>query len=1525
MVLPLLPRRSRRQPPRESRYGADWSRRQSASRAARQTNRQARAIQEALGAEVKQKEEETHRLRALAVQQPQRFTPEIPSPSVLSKIGSGFFRAMELFNRPFQAAAGASEAERQRIQDFSLWQKFQEGTLFGGVIPIPGALAIEGAFSTLRPGETDATRAAGITPDMSLRERAGQLIKFQEERPSRFPGEKFIGETVTSLPTVAVGTALSPLRAAPALARATGAARVPGVMHAAEAIKAADVGLQAASEFPFKLAGKGLGRLPGVSKPIEPLAKLIERVPSRIRPPVRGILGPIARGLANESPGSIVRNETTRVHDTLNLLREAYGGKGKTFKRLFQDLEEGAIDPDAVNVLVNPHNIATLEGLQANVKNLSFVAAKSVADADPDMALLTLGTDMMRLRAGQLGVPLARESKTVEKVMASTYNYWRAAVLSTPWYVLQNVMENQMRLMEIGVAPGLKGIPAEQLFAIGGTPSKTLANSLRATTDYIKHGYKGVATASEAVVDSISSNKLLAIVRAGSYWDAVAMSRTYLTTFNKALASGHADDAVGSIYRSIVDNAFIPDNRPDFIDPANWSLMRDAARSAKDVAELDEKIGNIIKDPFRSVIRPTGDEMVPEAAIKEVAGELQRAMRGNDRAKVDEIFKRATAHLGDSLLGNQQAVNKHTIALLDTAIDRLDRLGVKSDAFKGQVRRMRAEVDVEGDDILKKLEGDTEAKSGFELSVSAQRQQEDILNLGIHIRATKIAGEGTPDAILRADTFLSEAAGVIETVTKEIRGLLDPLRRDMAEMGRMGKGGASPDAIRKKLREIYDTYPELERAVTQSLPIDILDKGTAWSGYFRVRDSQWRMRHSRIMEQLTETPDATDIGLPSFLGPTTLIDNYAAGMQGWRTRVKRRMDAVYGDGKQGRKAEANAALAGHTKGIRKALDTMGQTNLRIRNEAHLAAGTLVDNTFGNPSVKLNLDDLMFRIGMPFFFFPSRSMAYYTRAAIRRPTLMPSIARYRESVGDEENPGFLKGSFQIPGTNYYVNPLRAHMGWQMFGQPDFTAPNAPRLEKLMRDMQNTTGLGFGPIPESAARLVQNVLQDSSVDVEFFTGEPQFLIPQQKWLKAADKAEIPYLSAMARTLNMAFDTYLEAMFGEETPMWMKRKTEQILVERGVERDQRGEWKQADIDSAWRQLAGQIAAGIPLGSTIRRVSPLGGDRAALVKDKLAAKGIDAEAMYEAGVNPMAGMRQDEIEDVFEGAPRAEAMRAIRPFGLTPKMEEDWEVHIRRSAFLDVSKKARIDAMTANDAQYSSASIGAAKWDAARKNILEEYGIRLSMAFSESGPFGNVLLTPQHWEDFSRQLGKEPRARHPHDVLLADYRKKVSAQDFDDAAGNFQYEKYQEAQQAALAGQPDDARAYVLLRTFKDLTPLEQERSQYTDTFSAYWTVAETALRAPGVNRPDLILAYRSWRNAREDSKEGVAIAAGVESSYFKQIERIAAKARKLMREKNRVLDAYLVRFKGYKPSHKENVALENAIYDVSKPLEEIFREAR
>lgn len=103
--------------------------------------------------------------------------------------------------------------------------------------------------------------------------------------------------------------------------------------------------------------------------------------------------------------------------------------------------------------------------------------------------------------------------------------------------------------------------------------------------------------------------------------------------------------------------------------------------------------------------------------------------------------------------------------------------------------------------------------------------------------------------------------------------------------------------------------------------------------------------------------------------------------------------------------------------------------------------------------------------------------------------------------------------------------------------------------------------------------------------------------------------------------------------------------------------------------------------------------------------------------------------------------------------------------------------------------------------------------------------------------------------------------------------------------------------------MTLPEKERKRLVDLSRSYWKVPETVLLDVFKTSKRGVDAYRQWLDAPSTSKDAIAAHVGLTSQFFKQVSSVSARAKTQLREENQVIDAYLVRYKGYTPTHKAN----------------------
>jgi len=105
-------------------------------------------------------------------------------------------------------------------------------------------------------------------------------------------------------------------------------------------------------------------------------------------------------------------------------------------------------------------------------------------------------------------------------------------------------------------------------------------------------------------------------------------------------------------------------------------------------------------------------------------------------------------------------------------------------------------------------------------------------------------------------------------------------------------------------------------------------------------------------------------------------------------------------------------------------------------------------------------------------------------------------------------------------------------------------------------------------------------------------------------------------------------------------------------------------------------------------------------------------------------------------------------------------------------------------------------------------------------------------------------------------------------------------------------------------------------------YWQVPDTIMDSFGATKTQKE-AYRRWKTAPSGYKDSIPLSVGLSTSFFKQIDSVATRAKNKLREENRTIDAYLVRYKNYKPRHPAHqiAGVEQQIQNINLNLEELI----
>ena len=1590
------------------------------------------------------------------------------SPAWYEKVAQPFAKGLELINRPFEFMGGAAAAQVETTPD---WVK--NTPVIRELAHIP--LGAVGVAKVLTPGISDIERDMGAKEDQSYREQLGQTITYQNERDPRYWGDKFITETLASGPLMLLGTGISPLRGLSLTAKAARAGKV------ARGIEAAERAYIATETYPLRLVGRnvkagarkiGLTRVSSAAahKPIERLDTWLGKERTGFRgvamAPLRGILGPVSKGLANESDRSMVRNVPSRVSDVLtHMTRRAVlrtgaeeiaqeGGKtvdnalfdvlstveeatrprvsrrtaryrgqvgqqNEAIRRL-NSLREGIGEADDIGRVGSSKDYATFDALveqttkNDDVRDAVKGAIGKANNGDQDGAYQDVAYAVQKAIAKEKKVKLFDRPTGPAGWGNKLYNFWRMAVLSTPWYVLQNGVENNLRLLERHGPRGLQGLKRtnHDYFMSLDPPEAIMRSAARGKVSYAVKGRPGLrkgmgrtarqetdqpaAVTAEQFTQGWQDNPLGMMTRAGGAFDGNAYERSFVVSYDKhleALRNNPAElvEMFGDegyealrVFDEQIDS--ILDQIGTYAGAEDLSRLRSMVADAKatpgGAKKLMSNVNTVMNNGIRDVLDPAKgkNSLIPSSLSTRLSAAVRYSWKEAQTQDVSNVAKRVTARFnavkGELASNMQVAAAQQYSYLKKTGAELSKRLRTPSADIDPKIAET---LRLDADEIFAKVERNIGAE---DIDIDALLKADDLPALrslfGNHIAHDRTAmAQVRMDMVLQLEDRAKHGMdlGEFNKLYRDLDNTIQRLENDALRDKELfllpirkatscsspcgplyGVKGTADEAT--KVKAFLDENEDVLRAFQEgNYGDDAYDVNHIWRTYFRKRAHFYRDLPSNAREEIAKRlGNGTQI--PKM--PSPHVDDYFNAVNkevdDWAKEVIARFHEVKpGTGKiretqfdvqTSSLAEKayNETVSAQMEQVARLLDDGATQYRRMHDVAKRRATRTTLDTFGNPAVRMNVDELMGNLGVPFFFFPSRSMAYYAQAAVRRPALLPTIKRYQNSVKEEDDPAYLAGSFKLPttvgGADLYVNPLKSYMGWQMFGQADFLPRNAPMYEQILRTSQNTLGIGFGPIHTILPRLFESmVLDENKEGIDLVSNSPQFLIPQQKWFKTLERADLGILSTTARLLNVPTDHYMNTVFGNEIPNWLERRTEKQLVQRG---HNPATATDEQLDGALRDVWWQTLAGIPLGSTVHAVSPLAGDRTADLITNLDARGDGSLEMLREGKNPFSGLRRDDIDSMFQGIDKEEIYGYIRPATLTPEMTPHWNAHVKLQLNLQKSRDELTSTMDALNAKWSSdPTMSGFQWDELRKEAYAKYGTQIDTLY-KSHPLAPRSVVSEElaqrggitWNDYRKELGKDERVVHKHDQLYDSFVQQVLAREFDDATGEFDYDKYERAYEGVfsssnmadigIVGEEEQAsaKAYVLAKRFQNLTAPEKERKRLIELARPYWQVPDTIMDSFGATKTQKE-AYRRWKTAPSGYKDSIPLSVGLSTSFFKQIDSVATRAKNKLREENRTIDAYLVRYKNYKPRHPAHqiAGVEQQIQNINLNLEELI----
>ena len=1328
--------------------------------------------------------------------------------------------------------------------------------------------------------------------------------------------------------------------------------------------------------FGWGLGAKGVmaaekAGMKGLAKAIKPAASLEEAYIKAAAVPIRAIGKGLKRipemplgtwagkerkigALFHESARSQVANEPLHTFDLIRNLDVAGGQLGKPLSQVLQDLRMGIIDPKIAATITNPKQKATLARMIANRDKLDLDVIAKVIDSFPERGAVVLARKETALLAKELGRVVPAKQLGAIALSKDMYGVWKRTVLSTPWYVEQNIVENFIRPLMVGTNPlkDINVIVASPIFKRWPIDMQRRALTFaQRWNQEIPENLKWARSVStggltESMSGALATGKKWPTLTAGATLDEQAMLRTFDNMYEvferelmakssaktaRALAEldGLWDDAIRANTPKVMIKA--PPGMPEVkvvtqeiwdissrAEKAAWAKLAGvgtvgskkwasltatqkkalmairAELAAKPVtaaavlevtpppvieSELLEHLklvcvsgstddviaafAEVQRNKTMTIARAItqGEKGLPDAIRSGIQKELPRLWARNDIRGIERMFQKFEVSLPDQIRTYQKQALLQRLSYYKKLVKQ--QVPTKYQPLYNQIlNRFKYERVADREARLTAAKSLSEFESAmFNANVESAREMESLI-LG-YVIAESIA--------TREYGKIATYIGIHEQIVQAAFRAGDDLTTKTFHLSKVIKFAKDPKAVQRNWDEyimrVQSEFPDQAALLQASTP----DADLLWSTRRAIQDRRWfnvsQDELTAMQMDPSKFPRIVDAN-----GKLVTMENYmgkqTAALRGWKDRATeafaKRHETPTG------KNQLLDNLRDETVRIK---EGVALQELKVQNEAMDLATEIAYDTFGNYGVRTNLDDIMQGIGMPFWFFPSRSIPFYARQMLQKPKLGVEIMTMQSQAEESNLPTRLFGFLPIPGTDYYYNPLAASMLWQLAGQYDWTPQHLGGLEQGQLQMQQKLGMSFGPQWMIATALVSRLMVKQG-GRPLVVGEPKYVIPQHRWLEAVENLDLPGLSQIAGIVSEPFDAYLRAVFGSEVAEWQKREVEKYIVDMGQNPQ---DASKEVIQDAWKKYWTRQLLSIP-GGVVKEMTPTEKARFDAMGEKAKEMGLSRKETAElrrAGESPYTGLRQDQLETLFADIPAQKFNRYIRPLGLTSESRPIWEDYIQLKVERETLrgdpenpvKGSRIYKEIELDNALRNGRISPREWKSLYRQNYADY---VSQIKALERAYPQAPKTTQDWEAYRDLLGWDEQVRHPDDIKLDEYYDVMESSKFENDLGEFDYDAYRQAEQTFFSGLSPDTIAYIKARKDRYKTPTraaytrDMEKAQpYYDLQDAILrqyppevaTVIEYALASPDpaiqrailIGHPDAMIALRRIRVAK------------------------------------------------------------------------------
>lgn len=1241
------------------------------------------------------------------------------------------------------------------------------------------------------------------------------------------------------------------------------------------------------------------------AKPIKALGRQLRKIPE-IQLPAWGGKPRRIGALFQESPRSMVNNEPLHVYDLLRNLDAAGSKLGRPLSQLLQDIRMGVIDPTIAATITSPKQQAVLNRLIQHREVLDLDVIAKVIDAFPERAAVVLARRETALLAKELGRTVPAKQLTAIALSKDMYGIWKRTVLSTPWYVEQNIVENFIRPLMVGTNPlkDINMIVASPIFKRWPIDMQrralTFAQRWNQTIPEELKWARSVSTGglTESMSGALATGKKWPTLTAGATLDEQAMLRTFdemYGAFERELMNKTSAQTAKALLEmdTLWDNAIranttikapkkvlpvIPEVKAltqgvwdisAVADKATWSKLAGlgdvsaqkwsaltpteqkalrAIRAELMVAKPQEPITTSLIEPellehLKSVsVSGSADDVLgafaevqrnktmaiaraiteaekglPDIIRSGVKQELPRLWARNDITGIERLFQKYELSLPQQIQSYQKQALLQRLSYFKKLVKQ--EVPQKYQPLYNQIlNRFKYERVADREARLTAAKSLSEFESAmFNANLESMREMESLI-LG-NVIAESI---GT-----RQYGKIATYLGIHEQITQAAFRAGDTLTEQTFTMSKVIRFAKDKTKIQQGWDEyimrIQSEFPDQAAILQASAP----DADLLWSTRRAIQDRRW----FKVSQDELTTLQMDPSKFPRVVdaqGKLLTMENYIGkqtmALKSWKDR------AVAAFAKRHEvptsKNKLLDSLRDETVRIK---EGVALQEVRLQNQAMDMAQEIAYDTFGNYGVRTNLDDIMQGIGMPFWFFPSRSVPFYARQMLQKPKLGVEIMTMQRQAEESNLPTRLFGFLPIAGTDFYYNPLAASMLWQLAGQYDWTPSHLGGLEQGQLQMQQKLGMSFGPQWTIATALVSRLMMKQG-QRPLVVGEPKYVIPQHRWLEAVENLDLPGLSQIAGIVSEPFDAYLRAVFGSEVAEWQKREVEKYMVDAGVNPQDATE---EQIQVAWKQYWTRQLLSIP-GGVVKEMTPTEKARFDMMGEKAKELGLTKKQVAElraAGESPWTGLRQDQLEVLFADIPAQKLNRYIRPIGLTSESRPIWEDYIQLKVERETLRGdpenpaagSRIYKELELDKALRTGRISPRTWKSLYRQNYAEY---ISQITALERAYPQAPKTEQDWEAYRELLGWDEPVRHPDDIKLDQYYTVMESSRFENDLGEFDYGVYRKAELAFFSGLTPDTVAYIKSRKDRYKTPLRVAYTRDMQKVQPYYDLQDAIL---------------------------------------------------------------------------------------------------